>query len=228
MTKSAAQTALEKKMDILIEKMDTNQKSLEDKINLLQTLLTEKDQKIKKLEDRVTEKDGEIRKMETRLDDLEQYSRKEDVIVTGLKIKRTMAEIVKGQTATEQDNHGVNNTEKQVLEFLNQRDFGISEEEVTACHTLGRVNDDGTQKVIIRFISRKSKTRVMMNGKNLRGSNVYVNEHLTRKNAGLAKRARDLKKENRIESTWVRDCKIFIKVDGKPMLVRSAEDLEEL
>lgn len=163
------------------------------------------------------------------MEDLEQYTRKEDIIITGLKIERSMAEIVKGTSENDQDTNGINTTEVQVLTFLNEHGFGINEEDVSACHTLGKRNDDGTQKVIIRFANRRHKRKAMMCGRNLRGTNVYVNEHLTKKNGELAKKARDLRRAGNIINTWVRDCKVFIKdKDGKVLLVKSTSDLNGL
>ena len=84
---------------------------------------------------------------------------------------------------------------------------------------------NGTHKVIIRFVSRKTKMNVMRDAKQLKGTKININEHLTRKNAGIAKTARDLKKKGKIEATWTRDCKIFIKVNGKTQQVRDVTEL---
>ena len=62
---------------------------------------------------------------------------------------------------------------------------------------------------------------------------MFVNEHLTKKRANLAKFARDLKKQKKIFSTWTRDGKIFIKTNGLPEVaqiyaIRDMEDFKRL
>lgn len=62
---------------------------------------------------------------------------------------------------------------------------------------------------------------------------VYVNEHLTKRNAEIAREARILKKKNKIQATWTRDCKILIKLNGasleetKVITVRNLSDLDK-
>lgn len=199
------------------------QRSLEDKIDRLERLLSERDAKIACLEQRV--------------DDLEQYSRRDDIIISGLIIEKTAAEVVKGDTEgateTEQEQKTVekerkNKTEEKVLEFLNGKGVQISGHEISACHTIGKRNEDtGSHRVIVRFVSRKCKNNVISQSRNLKGSGVYLNDHLTTKNAGLAKDARDLRRGEEIMDTWVRNCKIFVKEkSGKVTCVKSKEDLD--
>ena len=75
-----------------------------------------------------------------------------------------------------------------------------------------------TQKknVIVKFTNRKTKDEILRNGKLLKGSQVYVNEHLTKKTGDLAKLARDLRRENKVASTWTRNCKVFVRSLGAP------------
>ena len=56
--------------------------------------------------------------------------------------------------------------------------------------------------IIVRFINRKSKVNILKNGRKLKGTNVYVNIHLSRKNADIAGFARQLKRRQHLHSTW--------------------------
>ncbi|XP_061752577.1 gap junction alpha-3 protein-like isoform X3 [Nerophis ophidion] len=58
--------------------------------------------------------------------------------------------------------------------------------------------------VILRLQGRKPK-----------GTGVYINEYLTKKNADIARQARILRKENKIQATWTQNCKIMIRLNGK-------------
>ena len=72
----------------------------------------------------------------------------------------------------------------------------------------------------------------MRQWKCLKGSDVYLNEHLTKANADLAMQARQLRRANRIKGTWTRDCKVYILTNGTPetsivRIVRSEADLSQ-
>lgn len=62
-----------------------------------------------------------------------------------------------------------------------------------ACYTI--LQKQNTAKVIIRFANRKDKIELLKLTKKLNGTGVYVNEHLTKRNAEIAHQARILKKE---------------------------------
>jgi hypothetical protein len=187
--------------------------------------------KIEEMERISREKDIKIKQLEDRVDDLEQYSRREDIIISGLKPDISFKEIVTGEPDSETEYTKTiveDRVEQQIIKFMKENDIPLEEEEISACHTLGKKRDDGTQNIIVRFVNRKTKTRILSKGANLKGTNVYVNEHLTKKNADLAKAARKLKKDGKIHKTWTRDCKVFIKetMRGKSKLVRTSADLD--
>lgn len=57
---------------------------------------------------------------------------------------------------------------------------------------------------------------------------MFINEHLTKKNGAIAKRARELRKGGKIANTFVRDCKIFVKdLSGETFIVNSLSDLND-
>lgn len=66
----------------------------------------------------------------------------------------------------------------------------------------------------------------------LKGSNVYLNEHLTKSNAEIVRKARYLREQKKIQATWSSNCKIYIKLNGtleqaKVLMVRSMKDLDK-
>lgn len=50
-----------------------------------------------------------------------------------------------------------------------------------------------------------------MQAKRPRGTNVYINEHLTKKNGGIAREVRMLRKHNKITATWTQNGNVWIK-----------------
>lgn len=53
-----------------------------------------------------------------------------------------------------------------------------------------------------------------MQGKKLKNTNAYLNKHLTNKNVNIARQARLLRKNNKIQSTRTRNCKVFVKTNA--------------
>jgi len=67
----------------------------------------------------------------------------------------------------------------------------------------------------------------MQAAEKLRGKKIYINEHLTKKNGAIAKRARDLKKAGKIAKIRVRDCKVFIKdLSGTSFVIQNITELD--
>lgn len=160
-----------------------------------------------------------ISKLELKVDDLEQYSRADNLVITGIRVKEQS--FAKVAAATDTSNHEaaapqeLDFVENQVLEFFTKKDIAIPKESISACHVLGGARKDGMKNIVIRFNSRKPKEAILRQWEKLSGTNVYVNEHLTPRNGRLAKIARMMKKEKRIQKTWTRNGRVYIKWQKK-------------
>ena len=74
--------------------------------------------------------------LENRVSDLEQYSRMNDVIITGLKIKpRSYSHALTKDKRVESPDHE-ESTEEQVTAFLIVKNISIDKRNIEACHTL--------------------------------------------------------------------------------------------
>ena len=188
-----------------------------DTIMKQQAVITELIGEVKQLKQSNIEQNKKIVSLENRLDSLEQYSRMNDVIIAGLKIKpRSYRQAVQG-LASEGNLEHEETTEEQVKTFLQSKDIVIDIDNIEACHTLPTksLNDKPViPSIIVRFTNRKNKINLLKQGRKLKGTNVYINEHLTKKNGEIAKKARALKKNDKIQSTWTAGCKVFIKPIG--------------
>ena len=178
---------------------------------------------------------SQVLKLENTVDDLEQYTRREDLVISGIatryqsyaKVARSSQNDDKNEEASHEEQVSL---EVQLLNKLAQYGININPDEISVCHTLGKGGKDNQPPIIIRLISRKTKSFILSQAKKLKGSNIYINEHLTKKNAAIAKEARRLRKENKIISTWSRNCKIFIKYsdDREHTKVSVVTDITEL
>ena len=183
------------------------------------------------------EKDEKIAKLEDRLDSLEQYSRIDNIIISGF--KPTYSSYSRAATYNDApEKHELApekekvNLESQVINYLNEKGVDISSNDISACHTLPGRGKKGEKPIVICLTSRKAKIRALQSARNskpLSETDVYVNEHLTSKNGAISKRARELKKQRKIEKTWIRNCKIFIAVningESKVHCINSMDEL---
>ena len=173
-----------------------------------------------------------INSLEACVSDLEQYTRMNDVLITGLKIKpRSYAHALKGDVQAESVDHD-DSTEAQVTAFLHDKNISINRHNIEACHIILSRNQSDNHIVIVRFPNRKHKIDLLRQGRKLKGTNVYINEHLTKMNADIARKARFLKKQGKIQATWSSNCKVFVKLNGPPeqarvMCIRSIEQLDK-
>ena len=84
---------------------------------------------------------------------------------------------------------------KKVAEFVNKTmGVQLQTSDTVACHELPSRKEERVKPVIVSLINKAVKQDVMMGRKKLKGTRIYVNEQLTKKNAALFKKARDLKK----------------------------------
>lgn len=189
-------------------------------------------EEVKALRIQNEEKDKRLTFLENRVAELEQYTRINDVVISGLNIKaRSYARALTAGEGGEPDELDVSSTEQQVATFLQSKGVQLDCDNIEACHPLPERNAGDKSAVIMRFVNRKHKIALLKQGRKLKGSDVYINEHLTKRNAEIAKKARYLKKQKKIQHTWTTNCKIFIKLNGTPeeakvLMVRSIEELD--
>ncbi len=163
--------------------------------------------------------------------DLEQDTRLNDVVITGLHIKpRSYVQAVTADGGGEPGELDVSSTNQQVFAFLQTKGIEMDTKDIEACHPLSRRDASEKLAVILRSVNRKHKTALLKQGRKLKGSNVYINEHLSKFNADIAKKARYLKKLKKIQSTWTANCKVFIKLNGTPeeAMVKAIRNIDEL
>ena len=183
----------------------------------------------KKLNATLDKKDTEIASLKSRctvledsLDDLEQWGRRGSMRIQGLpesnpedvdqKIQDLCNNVLKLDPPLEL-------SEIEVSHRLPGRSIGINPKGADGSQT----KPPGPKGVIVKFMSRRSKARVMAkrkklekidvneNTKNDYPHEVFFSDDLTSKRAKLAFRARQLMRSKKIAETWVYDSKIFVK-----------------
>ena len=69
----------------------------------------------------------------------------------------------------------------------------MEENEILAIHKL-RKRRDGIKPVLVKFSNNSAKVQIMKARKKLKGTEIYINDRLTQRNAELEKKARMLKR----------------------------------
>ncbi|MEQ2201247.1 hypothetical protein XENOCAPTIV_009680, partial [Xenoophorus captivus] len=105
---------------------------------------------------------------------------------------------------------------EQVASFLLSKGIKLDCDSMEACHPLPRQGNNDRPAIIMRFSKQKHKSARLKQGRLLKGSDVFINEHLTKKNADIARKTRFLRRQKKILSTWTMNCKVFIKLIGTP------------
>lgn len=209
-----------KALKTTLSEIKDDNKLLITRVNSLEKLDSEKQKEIDTLKSRVIE-------IENTLEDFEQNSKVDNLVVTGLKIVRpynATALLVNDQNRQEVDDEGKEQwsaRDKDIMldNFIkfskDKLEIDINRQDIADIHTLPR-KDRTMDTCIVRFANRISREKVIRNRHKLKTTSrnahkIYINEHLSRKNAQIAKEARALRKEGKIIGTWTKNCRVLVK-----------------
>lgn len=132
------------------------------------------------------------------LNDLEQYSRRNSVIIYGIDDRNSK------ETPIE--------TSTKVAGILTAK-LGISVElkDIDIAHRMGRFLKDGNRPIICKFVTRFKKFEVIKSRKKLKGSPVVIKEDLTRRNI---QRVQEVKEVENVTEAWFDDGKLIALLDS--------------
>lgn len=108
------------------------------KVAKQQTMPPDLMDEVKQLKNLVKEKGKKIKGLERRINELEQYTRMEGLIISGLETKhQTYASTVAGgKEGEDAPPEELQTLEKQVIKFFESKNMNIQSDNVVACHTL--------------------------------------------------------------------------------------------
>lgn len=158
------------------------------------------------------------------LEELKQYTRRNNLLFDGV------------PEAQEEDTYSL------VIEASKALGVALSGDDIDVVHRLPSRRRVGPRRIIAKLTNRwkrdliadamekKGILRAREIGYEGPDCNIYVNDHLTPRNDTLAKKCRDLRKEEKIHSTRSRYCKIQVKIKkgGKWETVNGEAGFEEL
>ena len=165
---------------------------------------------------------NECNVLKNRVADLDEYTRRDNVIINGLKLNYAAASSTDSSIACE----------TAVLQLCADLGVPMGAGDISVAHGLGAARGSaGTSSMLVRFTSRKARDRLFEKRKELKtvAPRVYLNEHLTSDNMELFKTARRLVKEKKLASAWTNKGCVFVKISdlptARPQKIKSMSEL---
>lgn len=206
---------IEKRVGILESHLFESQKEndrLKKEVRNLEQKLSEK------VNDQNTKLTGMKATHVERINDIEQYGRRNNLVISGIQeateTKRNAE--AKGETKeasrkVETANEIPEESMEKVISQLNSKLPGLNlkESEIDMCHRLGKNRSDKPRPIIVKFVSRMTKIKVLQRRKELQGTDLYINEDLTRINLSVLGTIK--KKLHNGERLWTREGKLYLR-----------------
>ena len=166
--------------------------SISDLTNIVNTLVS----RIDNLTETLGIKDKVIFDLENKINALEQYSKINNLIISG------------PERFLDSDN-----PRSDFIEFVDVKlNEKIENFDIVAIHKLSS-KDKKISKIIVKLHFHETKYNILKNAKKLRkDTGIYINENLTNINADIFFRARVLRKDKLIHSCWTSNGITFIKL----------------
>ncbi|RXN25827.1 gastrula zinc finger -like protein [Labeo rohita] len=129
-------------------------------------------EEIRQLKTIIQQKDERIEFLEQRVDDLEQYSRVDDLVITGLDTKHQSYAQAIGPSGDQQGEEApseeLETLEQQVVRFMKSKTIPLDSQQISACYTLPSKDKKTKPKIIVKFASRKHKVEILKEAKKLK------------------------------------------------------------
>ena len=195
-------------IDSLKDEISNGNSSLKYEINNLKdTVIKRLQEENKNLRQKCNKLVAKIVKLETEQNSLAQYGRRNNIVIS--------------ETP---DSFNDNNLENTVISMMSDINVNIEENDIEACHRLGK--RQLLKKTIVRFANRKNCNKIFENKKKLaklnyqkhnfrEGTKSFVSESLTPTNESIAFNCTKLKHKELIHSCYSRNGIINIKVTDK-------------
>lgn len=201
--------------DIFQQMKDEFLKSVSHRIDILEGKLFEKEEENDKLKKEITGLNKEIESQKTentklseqidknnetaegKINDLEQYGRRNNVRMNGV------AEV--GEETPER-------TTTAIIEVLNNNieNLALRREDIDIAHRLGKKKNGKHRQIIVKFQSRMKRDTILRNKKLFKGTDIFINEDLTKINQHVLACVRK-KMADEVAMAWSKGGRLFYK-----------------
>lgn len=183
----------------------------------------------------VTEVMTENRTLISRLEEIERYTRRDNIIISGLP-EGSYSEAGSQAAGSSTDDQPIESsaiTEKTVLKLFNESmGLNLTATDIAIAHRLKKSSREQFRPIIVRLANKRIRDAILRAKKSLRNDthnqNIYISEHITQAASKLLFEARQLVKSKRIASAWTMNGRVLIKIkvtDTKGVLIKTSDDL---
>ena len=171
--------------------------ALSKKIDELETEIKNKDEKIQLLENRVEILEEEKESQGKEIDDLEQYSRRNCLLLHGVV-----------ETNTECTDDII------IITCAEELGIDVKQEDLDRSHRLGKVkrNDNKPRPIVVKFAHYAVRNKVFSNKKKLKGKKLLITESLTVYRMKLLDEARQ---KYGVRNVWTYDGRVMYKENNE-------------
>ena len=148
-----------------------------------------------------------------RVDELDQYGRRNMIRLSGIPESNTDSTDI-------------------VLDLARNLRVNLQRSDIDRCHRLGKLNSSGTYKtpraIVVKFSNYAKRRELYDCRRDLKGSGIFMNDHLTPTRAKVMKKARDLKNKGAITNAWSTEGKLLCRDNNERIhVLTSRRDLEQ-
>ena len=167
------------------------------RVDSLSRALGKEKEKNAHMEEKLNEMSDCMGLLRDRVAEQEQYSRRNNIRIFGLR----------EEEGSQGRGENVFDTLRVVLKFLNTRlMLRVSEQDVCVCHRLGEKAEGRNRAIIVKFVQRMTRIRILQNKHMLRGSHIVIAEDLSPERSRLFF---ELREAIGARNVWTREGKIF-------------------
>jgi hypothetical protein len=215
---------LNDKLDIHINETKKTRSSQDAEINLMKLKMSRLENENQKLKERLSYANEEIEDLFDKHDDLEQYGRRNSIRFHNVNI-------------SEKEDGTVPSTDQVIVDICAKMKINppITEDLIERSHKIGKPNKKGNHQIICKFKSYKTKSLVYKSKSSLKTCKtddfrVFITEDLTRKRQNIISSLSELRVNNKINSYWTQDGRIFFKETekGPVKIVKDSQTLQPL
>ena len=169
---------------------------------------------------------GTISNLLNKIDELEQYSRRNCLLINGIKEVDPPNENLSEETSevSTQENTGI-----AVLLLFNEKlGVDVHIKNIDRTHRIGRQkqrNKDAPRQIIVKFSNYITRQRVFQARRKLKGTQITIVENLTSKRVAILSKARN---KFGVRIVWSLDGRIFAVVEGVKTRIDSIEQIDGL
>lgn len=216
MNEETMKKLLQEMKNELKQAIEDSKEDLKKEISGIRKKMTEIESENQRIGRDVEELREENERMKSRLRQMEDYSRRDNILISGIK---------KEEDETDED------LVVKVEELAKSLGIPIKDYDINACHRLPVNNNEDIPNTIVKLNNRSKRSKMLQRSKECKIEGIYISPHLAKETAEIHKEARRGRKEGIWKFTWINEKQqIFIrKKEGTPALkISNREQLREV